>query len=77
MLKHRPHLHQEVTYFLAKAFGVADTRFEPSGLPHHHGFKFGSIFVKERNTQLAKGGTKTKTRVRQRMILTTQGIEGS
>jgi hypothetical protein len=64
-------------YFLAKAFGIANARFDPSGLPHRRGFKFGNIFVKERNTQLAKGGAKTKTCVGQRMILTTQGIEGS
>jgi hypothetical protein len=49
---------------MAKVFGVADTSFDPSGLPQRRSFKFGSIFAKERNTQLAKGGAKIKTRVR-------------
>jgi hypothetical protein len=50
MVERRPHLHQKITYFLAKAFGMPNARLEPSGLPHHRSFKFGSNFIKKRNT---------------------------
>jgi hypothetical protein len=51
MVKCRPYLRQEITHFLAEAFGATNTRLGPSGLLHHPGIQFGSSFTKKQDLQ--------------------------